>query len=439
MIVDNTLTAEGLKRNQNLLLFAFLYTVFHGGLRKWVFSGAINNVLFFVQLLLPFVLIFFMRRERSWTSYTPLLPYAFCLVLLGLNPLNGSIYHGIFGFIMHFGFWLLMFAYIHERDAFPLENLVQPFLIACGIEIAVSFLQFGLPSDHFLNRYESGDGPSGFLSGAVRVVGTFSYIGGFAAFVYFVGLFSWALMVENKRPFLAVFGLSFMGMIAGFMNGSRSMVLPFVICLIFGLWSYGNFTNKIKLLFLLPILVGAAIIFEVDKKFPALNTAYTAFMGRVDSGRESGESNARVNETVIEIFTFDCDNPIFGLGLGGTYQGATQLWGKSEALLKYGYYEEEPERILLEGGYFLFFFRICLFIFLISQLRVPPLLMIPLAVYMILITPMVSNTFQASCTFWGLAMLDKMYYLKEKAAATEGVKEAEDEADLEAYENFNLS
>jgi hypothetical protein len=404
-----------LTHNDRVLLFGFLYTVFHGALRKWVFSGAINNVLFFFQLILPFVIIMLMRREKSVFSYFPLIPYGIFLTMLALNPINATVFHGIFGFVLHFGFWLLIITYVNERNAFRLEKLVKPFLIACLIEILLGFVQFSMPSDSFINRYESGDGPSGFLMGAVRVVGTFSYIGGFAAFVYFVGFFVWALFVEQKRPIWLILGLGFMGLIAGFMNGSRSMVLPFVVCVAFGFLSYGETSNKIKVLITLPLLVVTALIFGIDQKLPFINTAYGAFMDRVESGRSSGESSSRVNETLIEAVTFDSKHPLFGMGLGCTYQGATTLWGKSQALIEYGYYEEEPERILLEGGYALFIFRFLLFFFLISQLRIPTLLLIPLVLYMIFITPMVSNIFQACCTFWGLALVDKMYYLKEES------------------------
>jgi hypothetical protein len=407
------LSAEDLKRNERILFFAFIYTMFHGALRKWVFSGAVNNGLFFIQLIMPFVVIYLMRREKSLFSCFPLFPYALILIMLGLNPLNGSIFHGIFGFILHFGFWLLIITYLNERAAFPLENILKPIIIAYLIQCSLGFFQFSLPVDHFLNRYESGDGPSGFLTGAVRVVGTFSYIGGFAAFVYFSGFLIWSLLVQEKYSIVFIVIMAFMGLVAGFMNGSRSMVLPFVLCLIFGFMSHGQTSNKIKLAILIPLMIVVGLLFRLDQKLPFINSAYEAFMGRVDSGRESGESNARANETLIEILSFDSQNPIFGLGLGGTYQGATQLWGKSQALLEYGYYEEEPERILLEGGYFLFILRILMFLFIAVKMRIPILFSLPFLAYGLLFTPMVSNTFQATFVFWGLAFVDKMYSLRE--------------------------
>ncbi len=409
----SVLDEADLTHNARVLLFAFLYTVFHGALRKWVFSGAINNVLFFVQLILPFIVIYLLRRERSIFSYFPLIPYGIFLIMLALNPVNATLYHGIFGFVLHFGFWLLIITYINERAAFPLDRLVKPFFIACIAEIILGFVQFSMPVDSFINRYESGDGPSGFLTGAVRVVGTFSYIGGFAAFVYFLGFFVWALLIEGKRPLVWILAFGFMGLIAGFMNGSRSMVLPYVLCMIFGFMSYRETSNKITTLLILPLVIAVGLVFNIDQKLPFINTAYMAFMGRVDSGRSSGESNSRVNETFTEALTFDSKYPIFGMGLGCTYQGATALWGTSQALKEYGYYEEEPERILLEGGYALFILRIFFFAFLMFQLRIPPLLSLPFLSYALFFTPMVSNIFQATCTFWALAMLDKMYDLRE--------------------------
>ena len=231
------LTTSDLKRNQNLLLASFAYTTFHGALRKWVFIGStgIDNVLLFIQLILPFLLIWQMKRKMSVFSYPLLIPYALVLVAMALNPLNQSLYHGVFGFILHFSLWLLLLAYLNERDSFPLENLVGAFVIIALIEIVLSFAQFSLPSTNFINRYVSSDNVDGFgEEQGVRIIGTFSYISGYAAYLLFGGLLAWALMLENKRSLLTIFGVAGLGLVTAFMNGSRSAVLPFVLVLVFG-------------------------------------------------------------------------------------------------------------------------------------------------------------------------------------------------------------
>ena len=234
------LTPEVLKWNERLLMFYFLYTAFHGALRKWAFAGVsgVNDALFMVQLILPFLVVMLMVREKTILSCKPLIPYALMLTAMALNPMNLTLFHGIFGFILHFGFWSLMLVYLNEREAFPIENLVKVMLIVCFAETLLTFVQFGLPTSHFLNRYENAgaDEVAGFENdGGVRVIGTFSYIAGYGSLLFFIGLFVWALMVQKKQSTPVILALSSFGLVSAFMNGSRSIMLPFVLCIVFGL------------------------------------------------------------------------------------------------------------------------------------------------------------------------------------------------------------
>jgi hypothetical protein len=409
------LTEQDIRRNYYWLLGLFLFSVLNGAIRKWIFVGnsGVNNLLLFGQMLAPFIIVAFMRREKNWFSYFPLVPYAIALVAFALNPMNMSLFHGLFGFFLHFGFWLLMLTYIHEREAFPLEKMIKPMLIVCLVEGILSFIQFQLPIEHPLNRYESGDAISGFEGGGVRVTGTFSYISSYSAFLFFFGFFIWALMVEQKRPIVLIYVLAVLAVLAAFMNGSRSTVLPVVVFILFGLLSYGNVLSKIRALLVIPVLLVLAMLFGLGNRFPAIGKAYDAFMTRVEYGQRTGESSNRALESFIEVTTFDSRNPLFGLGLGATYQGANQVWGKSHYVAQYGYFEEEPERVMLEGGYALLIIRALLFLLLIKQLKIPLLLSVPVMVYIFFLTQMISSTYQALFTFFGLAILDKMYYINE--------------------------
>ena len=223
-----------LLRNKNLLLAYFLYSVLNGAARKWVFisSSTANNIFLGIQLLFPFILVLLMRREKSLFSYQPLIPYMFVLFGMAFNPLNQSLFHGFFGILLHLGFWFMMLTYLHERDLFPFEQLVKPFIIVSIAQLVLSFIQFSLPDTHFINRYESGGEVSGFVGGLVRVIGTFSYIGGYAAYIFFIGLLVWALMVEKKHT-LYIYILAVLGLLGGFMNGSRAIVLPFILFIFF--------------------------------------------------------------------------------------------------------------------------------------------------------------------------------------------------------------
>lgn len=411
-----TLTASDLKRNQNLLLFYFLYTTFHGALRKWVFAGVsgVNDVLFMVQLISPFLVVALMKREKTIFSYQPVVPLALVLAALALNPMNATLFHGIFGFILHFGFWLLMLTFLNERDAFPLENLMKLIIVICIAETLLTFVQFSLPSSHILNRYESADAVVGFDDeGGARVIGTFSYIAGYGSLLFFTGLFIWTLMVEAKRNMLIILALVALSLVSAFMNGSRSIMLPLVLCIGFGFINYGSFGQKIKVIAVLALIFVAGILFNVGKQLTFVERAYKGFAYRVTSGAKSGEAESRTVSTFVEAFDFNGKYPLLGIGLGATYQGATNKWGKSPELVEYGYCEEEPERIVVEGGYFLLLVRMGLFVYLATQLRIPWIFSAPILFYIFFFTLFVFNAYQTAYVFFGFALLDKVYGAKQ--------------------------
>ncbi len=415
------LTPEALKWNERLLLFYFLYTTFHGALRKWAFAGVsgVNDILFMVQLILPFIVVAMSVREKTILSCKPLIPYALLLVGMALNPMNMTLFHGIFGFILHFGFWLLMLVYLNERAAFPVENLVKIMLIVCFAETVLTFIQFGLPTSHFLNRYENSasDEVAGFENdGGVRVIGTFSYIAGYGSLLFFIGLFVWGLMVQKKQSTPVILALSSFGLVSAFMNGSRSIMLPFVLCIVFGLMNYGTFTQKMKVLGIIAGVFVLSVIFNLGDKFKFIEKSYTAFSLRVTSGQKNGEAQSRTLGTFVEVIDFTGKYPLAGIGLGATYQGATNKWGISRELKEYGYCEEEPERIVVEGGFLLFFTRIFLFGLMAIKMRVPLIFSIPVLFYIFFFTLFVFNTYQAAYVFFGFALLDKFYHLKETQA-----------------------
>jgi hypothetical protein len=412
----NKLNTEALKRNEKLLLFYFLYTTFQGSLRKWVFVGAsgINDILFMVQLLMPFIVVSLMMREKTVLSCKPLVPYAFLLGAMALNPLNQSLFHGIFGFILHFGFWLIMLVYLNEREAFPIENLAKLFLIVTIGEALLTFVQFGLPTSHFLNRYENAgqDEIAGFANdGGVRVIGSFSYISGYGSFLFFVGLFVWALMVQKKWASVVILSLAGLGLVSSFMNGSRAVVLPYIICVVFGFLNYGAFSQKIKTIALVIALFMLSVIFNLGAKLSFIEKSFTSINQRFESGQQSGEASSRTAGIFAETIEFSGKYPLLGMGLGATYQGATNKWGRSQSIIEYGYYEEEPERVIIEGGYLLLFVRIFLFAYIAIKMKIPKLFSIPLLFYMFFFTIFMFNAYQVAYVFFGLALLDKFYYL----------------------------
>lgn len=287
-------------------------------------------------------------------------------------------------------------------------------IVICIAETLLTFVQFSLPSSHILNRYESADAVVGFDDeGGARVIGTFSYIAGYGSLLFFTGLFIWTLMVEAKRNMLIILALVALSLVSAFMNGSRSIMLPLVLCIGFGFINYGSFGQKIKVIAVLALIFVAGILFNVGKQLTFVERAYKGFAYRVTSGAKSGEAESRTVSTFVEAFDFNGKYPLLGIGLGATYQGATNKWGKSPELVEYGYCEEEPERIVVEGGYFLLLVRMGLFVYLATQLRIPWIFSAPILFYIFFFTLFVFNAYQTAYVFFGFALLDKVYGAKQ--------------------------
>src|SRR5581483_11577093 len=136
----------------------------------------------------PF-LVLLLRKEGYRSPFNRLLVfYTLVLFLLAFNPMNLTIFHGLFGILVHLGFWLCCFFYIRNRELFNLKDLVWLFITVALIEIILSFIQYNLPATHFLNAYANEEEIAAGIAtfnGRVRVTGTFSYLGGFYAFFGF--------------------------------------------------------------------------------------------------------------------------------------------------------------------------------------------------------------------------------------------------------------
>ena len=79
----------------------------------------------------------------------------------------------------------------------------------------------------------------------------------------------------------------------------------------------------------------------------------------------------RIENQFFGAFQYHGNHPLFGIGLGSSYQGATGIFGTSNLITTYGYLEDEAERIVVEGGFLLYFFRLFVFIAFLRILGIP--------------------------------------------------------------------
>ena len=393
--------------NTRLLGFVLVYTILAGALRKWVFSGGpVSNALLLGHVVMPW--IFYLAAPGSKKQYAPvLLLFGAVLALMAFNPLNQSIYHGAFGILLHLGFWLMAFHYLENRQLYPWQKLLGLLLFVFFLEVILGVVQYSLPRTHFINRYAAEGATSiAYIGERARVTGTFSYVAGFTSWLFFVNLWIWSLAKRGASIRLVTI-LTAITILASLISGARA-ALAFTI--VFAAIMYRAALRQIPAAnFLVILFIGLIAGYGIFQKSTFVQEAWDNFYSRIEDGIRDKEFGRRTYGVVGEIIDFRGDHPLFGTGLGATYQGARLLWGESYFVKQYGGYEEEPERIILEGGFFLFVLRLLLLIYFLHALRFPLMYKLLFGIIIAFFTHSIFNVYNIIFVPLGLSMLDWAY------------------------------
>lgn len=393
--------------NTRLLGFVLVYTILAGALRKWVIlSGPLSNLVLLGHILLPW--LYFALAPGSKRRYGPLLlVFGAVLLLMAFNPLNQSVYHGAFGVLLHLGFWLIAFHYLENRQLYDWEKLFGLLLVLFVVEITLGIFQYSLPRTHLINRYASETATSiAYVGERARVTGTFSYVAGFTSWLVFVNLWIWSLALR-KYSLQLVVALTSLTVFASLISGARS-ALAFTV-LFGGIMFWGVLKRlsflKVAAMLLLGVLAGAGAYQKSD----FVQEAWSNFLSRIDDGVRDEEFGRRTYGVITEIIDYKGDYPVVGTGLGATYQGARIIWGESYFVKRYGGFEEEPERIVLEGGYILLVLRTLLLMYFLYQLRIPLFQKIMFGAIIALFTHSIFNVYNLVFVPLALSILETGY------------------------------
>jgi hypothetical protein len=311
-----------------------------------------------------------------------------------------------------------LIAYYYEnREYIDLRPLYPTFIFFCSFEFFLGFIQYQLPADHILNKYAAieqlgNDQVIASIGNAVRITGSFSYISGYTSFLIFAILFIWTLIRAGYNRTIIAF-LIIGTFVAILMTGSRGSVLLTIIILSLIIISEFNLVTIIGFLrsLFLPIIVIALLVSVkgISGFEKTIENAYLNFDERRITNAQSGEQEKRFFSDLNELFIdYRGNYPLFGVGLGATYQGATTLFGTSDFVKEYGYYEGELPRIVLEGGFIMLIFRIALFFWLLSWLELNKLSKIVLFFVFIYGIGNTFNVYNAIFLALGLIFLDNI-------------------------------
>lgn len=402
-------------------LFLFLITTLGAAIRKWFTeSSAISNSILLIEMLMPFIWMFF-RSNNSNTpfKYSQLLVFYFLYLAFHIiNPLQHTFFHGALGFIIYGSFWLGIFYYMSNRHLFNPTKFIKIILIICALEMVLAFIQYQLPREHFLNKYareiEAG---VAMVEDRVRVSGTFSYLSGFTAFMVFYPFLIWAMFKLNYSSWFTAVAIIF-GSFAVFMTGSRScfvLFFAFLSIILYQTFTFKTFTNYIVKL-LIPLAIGVAILSITNPKafYNQIDSAFGNFFKRVERGTESGEQSQRVNWDVQMFKNNHFKHPIMGIGLGATYQGATITFGQSELVSEFGYVENEPVKIVLEGGIIMAILKLCLATLLIRNLSFKGPIRYLIWFTIVYAMPITFNVHNAAFFLMGLILIDNIFWRQQQ-------------------------
>ncbi|WP_338875063.1 hypothetical protein WBJ53_05545 [Spirosoma sp. SC4-14] len=402
--------------NIRLLTIFFLYVTFNGAIRKWILTdGLTANLLLGIQIGMP-VLFALLAKTKPASYFTRVVMggYSLLLIAMAFNPLAQTPFHGLIGYFLHIGVYLPLLVYMDDREAFPVERMNRLFLIIILIELGLGVIQFMSPANSFINKYvrdtsESGGVATLYAVQRVRITGTYSYIGGLTALFTFFGFWVWGLRLMKASVLLIVTILIACAVIAP-MTGSRGLLAMLVILV--GC-SFLSTITDVRTVIGLAGLGGLFLLISQYIDVSLVEEAYAGINHRIVAHLEDGETEDRVFGQILEIIDFRGAYPLFGTGLGGTYQGAKALFGESIYLQEYGYYEEEPERIVLEGGFLLFFVRLFLWGLLARRSTIPALFGAILVYLLVFNSATVYNVNVVFYSVMGWIYLDRSYYLRQ--------------------------
>lgn len=347
---------------EKTLSFLFLWIVFAGVFRKWIFPNLEEVIFFFTYVILAgassrYFIRQLMNRDKITIPNPANALIGFQLIWAIACMFNPSLPNplvSILGLIVYFSY--IPMIYMIPRITTTKEQLLKLFKIFVFISIPVmtlGIIQFFFPPDHPINYYVSNTGEQEIATagGHARVTSTFAYLSGYATYLTVLIFVITYLLSLRKASFrftiflLVLLGFALLNILT---TGSRGPTV-FTIASIIG-YSFlaGLLNREFFKKFALRIILGVLITLLFFYALPAGKNIVEAFMSRANDSQDIGP---RLVDTYTTPFRLASICSYYGFGLGITYQGSSILGNnldKIQALT--GGFEEEPERVVIEMG-----------------------------------------------------------------------------------------
>jgi len=405
-----------LTKREIFFLGLLLCAIFSGSLRKWFLLPSIfSHAVLGFQILLPWLFCLGFYPWNQSKIYKYLFIHWLILLLLVLAPESCGIFHSIFGFLLHGGFWTGLFVFLANNNKVDWDKFYPVSLFILGLETILAIFQYALPVEHSINQYANfkAIGDIALMGESARVTGTFSYVSGLGSYILFMSFQLWCNSLRPKyKPIILFFHEICLGILA-LLNGSRAIIFAFIL-----IWIISKISRGMPRLINFYSVLGFSFLLTSLWLFPWVNhflfQPFINLSDRVVLNVASGEQTSRFITPWENVIFFSSEKEWFGYGLGCTYQGANELWGISANILRYGYFEEEMERILIEGGWVLFMLKLLFIILFIALSNIPKWINALLFILLLGYFPIVSNTYNSFFLLWGIISLSSQYEQKNR-------------------------
>ena len=350
-------SSQNIKIYKFLLISFYIWLLLEGIFRKWLLN-AFSTPLFFIKyvMIIGLSLIYILNKEKISTkifTYWPLLCFyiLFGLFEILITTANFSFFVGLIGFIVHFSNIMIPFLMVKLiTDRTKLLNVIK-WVLWISIPLCIlGIIQYNLPFDNVLNRYVTEGGTEAdiaLVGDSVRITSVFSFISPFGTFlnVALMLMLFFLSTLKLKNLIIINFAIYLLLIINALMTGSRSLVGIALLETLALIVLFNNFSiKKIIFKFSRGIII-SILAYILLTRLNIGSKALENFISRVEI---NNDIEGRIYDTT-DPFKFLNISGAFGFGIGSTYQGASSLT-KGGAVVIPVYYEEEPERILLELG-----------------------------------------------------------------------------------------
>ena len=333
--------------------------VMQGALRKWFLPGLSTPLYVAKDIALIGALVPFMWRygfhfpDVTRKSLLPTLLGAFTFVVL-LQAFNFNVPSAIVGILgvksyLLYTILLFLLPVVLERVEKP-ERLVTGVVVAVVPVLLLGFYQYSQPVDAWINQYVSEDMTEVAVMSRPRITGTFSYIGGMGAFLSFSMFLGLAIVLAGFRHghrWYQLLGAGLLGLalVVAPMNGSRSVVLGFLVPLPF------VFFAVVRGLRAGAVLAGLSVLLVVGG-YVATETEWATQGWDVIEHRmeNASDRDTRVQGMFADPIRKLTVGGVLGYGAGSTHQAAGALSSTGRIQIPGVYYEGELGRVIIELG-----------------------------------------------------------------------------------------